>query len=195
MDDDPLQKEETMEETIISLAKAAIFVVLNQPEDFNLTQVRNNFPALNEQGAVFVTLRTLPDYELRGCIGSLTAYRPLYKDIISNAQAAALKDPRFSPLTKEELNSINIEVSILSSPKPLLYKNRDDLKAKINPLIDGVTLRQGMNRATYLPSVWEELTKFDDFFSSLCQKAGLKKDCLNAHPQLFTYQAIKYKEK
>jgi len=183
-----------MEETIIALAKAAILVALNQPNDFNLTQARSNFPLLNEEGAVFVTLRTKTDNKLRGCIGSLTAYRPLYKDIIFNAQASALKDPRFEPLKKEELSSIKIEVSLLSQPKELLYKNREDLKSKIEPLRDGVTLKQGVNRATYLPSVWEELPKFDDFFSSLCLKAGLKKNCLDMHPQLFTYQATKYKE-
>jgi len=184
-----------MEETIIALAKAAILVALNQPDDFNLTEARNTFPLLNEDTAVFVTLRTKPNNELRGCIGSLTAYQPLYKDIIFNAQASALKDPRFKPLKKEELQNINIEVSLLSAPKELIYKNREDLEKKIKPLIDGVTLREGMNRATYLPSVWEELVKFDEFFSSLCKKAGLKKDCLDNHPQLFTYQATKYKEK
>ncbi len=184
-----------MEETIIALAKAAILVALNQPDDFNLTQARNNFPLLNEQGAVFVTLRTKPNDELRGCVGSLKAHRPLYKDIIFNAQASALRDPRFKPLEKEELNSIKIEVALLSEPKALHYKDKKDLETKIEPLVDGVVLRQGMNQATYLPSVWEELPKFDDFFSSLCLKAGLKKDCLEGHPELFTYTATKYKEK
>ena len=184
-----------MEETIIALAKAAILVALNQPDDFNLTEARNNFPLLNEDAAVFVTLRTKPNDELRGCIGSLTAYRPLYKDVIFNAQASALKDPRFKPLKKEELKRISIEVSLLSAPKELGYKNKKDLEGKIKPLVHGLILRQGMNQATYLPSVWEEIPKFDEFFSSLCQKAGLKKDCLDKHPQLFTYQATKYKEK
>jgi len=184
-----------MEETIIALAKTAILVALNQPDDFNLTEARNNYPILNKEGAVFVTLRTKENDELRGCIGSLSAYRPLYKDIIFNAQASALKDPRFNPLKKEELNTIKIEVSLLSQPQPLSYKNSKDLETKIKPLIHGVTLRQGMNRATYLPSVWEELSDFNTFFGSLCQKAGLKKDCLDKHPELFTYTATKYKEK
>ncbi|MBU1668261.1 AmmeMemoRadiSam system protein A [bacterium] len=184
-----------MEETIIALAKAAILVALNQAEDFNLTQARNNFPLLNEQGAVFVTLRTLPNYELRGCIGSLTAYRPLYKDIIFNAQAAAMKDPRFLPLKKEELPNIKLEVALLSEPKDVNYSSVADLQTKIRPFHDGVVLQLGKHRATYLPSVWEELPKFDAFFSSLCLKAGLTENCLDQHPTLSTYQATKYKEK
>ena len=184
-----------MEETIIALAKTAILVALNQPDDFNLTEARNNYPILDKEGAVFVTLRSKKTDELRGCIGSLTAYRPLYKDIIFNAQASALKDSRFPPLKKEELNSLTIEVSLLSQPKALIYKNSKDVEEKIKPLIHGITLRQGMHRATYLPSVWEELKEFGIFFDSLCQKAGLKKNCLDKHPEIFTYTATKYKEK
>jgi len=184
-----------MEESIIALAKAAIFVALNQPDDFNLTQARATFPQLNEQGAVFVTLRTTPNDKLRGCIGSLTAYRPLYKDIIFNAQAAAFKDPRFKPLKKEELAFIKVEVSHLSSPKPLHYKDKKDLETKIAPFIHGVVLKEGKNQATYLPSVWEELPKFDDFFSSLCLKAGLQQNCLTSHPEILIYTATQYKEK
>lgn len=184
-----------MEETIIALAKAAILVALNQPEDFNLTQARNSFPQLNENGAVFVTLRTYPNNELRGCIGSLTAYRPLYEDIVFNAQAAAMQDPRFLPLKKEELPNIRLEVAVLSEPKELDYKDITDLKRKITPLKDGVVLKLDGHRATYLPSVWEELPTFDDFFSSLCLKAKLDGNCLEQHPTLSTYQTTKYKEK
>ena len=184
-----------MEETIIALAKTAILFALNQPTDFNLTLARQNFPRLNQQGAVFVTLRTTPTDELRGCIGSLMAHRPLYKDIILNAQASALEDTRFKPLRKEELKNITIEVSLLSKPKPINYKNREDLMKKIVPLRDGVTLTLGQHRATYLPSVWQELKGFDDFFSSLCLKAGLEKSCLNKHPSLESYKATKYSEK
>ena len=184
-----------MEETIIALAKASILVALNEPSDFNLTLARQNFSQLNEQHAVFVTLRTLPSHELRGCIGSLTAHRPLYKDIIVNARHATLNDSRFKPLTKKEFKNISIEVSILSTPKILHYKHINELKTKIAPLKDGVILSLGTHRATYLPSVWKELKEFDEFFSSLCLKANLEKECLKQHPKLQTYQATKYKEK
>lgn len=184
-----------MEEIIIALAKASILVALNKPSNFNLTLARQHFPELNKKHAVFVTLRTLPSHKLRGCIGSLIAHRPLYKDIIINARHATLDDKRFKPLTKEEFENISIEVSILSKPKIVPYKDSNELKTKIIPLRDGVILTLESHRATYLPSVWKELTTFDDFFASLCLKAQLKRSCLEQHPTLQTYQAVKYKEK
>ncbi len=91
-----------MHDIVIALAKASILVALNQAEDFDLEQALKTYPFLQENGAAFVTINTKPDNQLRGCIGSLQAYRPLYKDIISNAQSAALHDPRFPPLTARE---------------------------------------------------------------------------------------------
>jgi AmmeMemoRadiSam system protein A len=184
-----------MTDILISLAKAAILVALNQPDNFDLEQALKTFPALEKNGAVFVTLTTKPNEQLRGCIGSLQAYRPLYKDIIANAQAAALRDPRFSPLSLEELKHIKIEVSILSQPKILEYHDLKDLKNKVTPLQDGIILKYQDKQATYLPQVWEDLPQFDAFFSSLCQKANLPSNCLSQHPEISTYQVKKYKEK
>jgi len=184
-----------MNDIIIALAKAAILVTLNQPEDFDLENALKSYPALETNAAVFVTINTEPNEQLRGCIGSLEAYRPLYKDIISNAQSAAMRDSRFKPLTLEEFKHIKIEVSVLSEPKILEYFNRDDLKKKIVPFEDGVVLKQNGKHATYLPQVWEQLPKFDDFFSSLCLKANLGNNCLSKHPEISIYQVKKYKEK
>ena len=184
-----------MHEILIALAKAAILVALNQPENFDLPKALETYHELKESGAAFVTLYTKENGALRGCIGSLQAYQPLYKDIISNAQAAALRDPRFNPLTLEELDHITVEVSILSEPQTLHYSNIDDLKKKITPLKDGVILTLNKQKATYLPQVWEALPTFDDFFASLCQKAGLSRDCLLQHPNISTYQVRDYKER
>ena len=183
-----------MNDIIIALAKAAILVALNQPDDFDLEYALKTYPALEENGAAFVTINTEPNEQLRGCIGSLQAYRPLYEDIIHNAQSAALRDPRFSPLTFEEPQHIKIEVSILSEPKILAYENVEDLKSKIVPFQDGIVLKHNGKQATYLPQVWEQLPKFDDFFSSLCMKANLSNDCLSHHPEISTYRVKKYKE-
>ena len=183
-----------MNDIIIALAKAAILVALNQPEDFDLENALKNYPILEEDGAAFVTINKEPNEQLRGCIGSLQAYRPLYKDIIMNAQAAALRDPRFAPLSVEELKEISIEVSILSKPQPLQYDDIDDLKSKVVPFEDGVVLKLDGKQATYLPQVWEQLPKFDDFFSSLCMKANLGSNCLSQHPEISTYRVQKYKE-
>ncbi|MBT8343867.1 MAG: AmmeMemoRadiSam system protein A [Sulfurovum sp.] len=184
-----------MNDMIIALAKAAILVALNQTEEFDLEHALKTYPALEENGAAFVTISTEPNEQLRGCIGSLQAYQPLYKDIIHNAQAAALRDPRFPPLTLKELQHIKIEVSILSEPQPLGYDTIEDLKNKIVPFQDGIVLKLNGQHATYLPQVWEQLPKFDDFFSSLCIKANLSNDCLSKHPEISTYTVKTYKEK
>lgn len=184
-----------MHDIVIALAKAAILVALNQAEDFDLEHALRTYPFLQENGAAFVTINTKPGNQLRGCIGSLQAYRPLYKDIISNAQSAALRDPRFPPLTAKELEHISIEVSILSEPKVLIYDDLKDLKSKIIPFEHGVILKHGYHQATYLPQVWEQLPKFDDFFSNLCLKANLTQNCLSDHPEILIYTVKKYEEK
>ena len=183
-----------MNEIVIALAKAAILVALNQPDEFDLEHALKTYPMLQENGAAFVTINKEPNEQLRGCIGSLQAYRPLYKDIIMNAQAAALRDPRFLPLSLEELDQIKIEVSILSEPQVLQYDDLNDLKNKVVPFQDGIVLKLRDRQATYLPQVWEQLPQFDDFFSSLCMKANLSNDCLSQHPEISTYTVEKYKE-
>jgi AmmeMemoRadiSam system protein A len=190
-----LLEEEKMGEVMIQLAKAAIAVALGLSSSFNVDKMLEEYPELKKNGAAFVTLTEGPNDQLRGCIGSLSAYQPLYKDIIANAQSAALRDPRFKPLTLDELDKIKIEVSVLTEPKPLEYTDVADLKKKIRPGIDGVVLQLDGHRATYLPSVWEQLPDFDSFFMTLCQKAGLPGNCLEKHPTIETYQATKYKEK
>ncbi|PHS38529.1 MAG: AMMECR1 domain-containing protein [Sulfurovum sp.] len=184
-----------MNDILIGLAKAAILVALNQPENFDLEDALKTYPVLKDNGAVFVTINTEPNDQLRGCIGSLQAYRPLYKDIIFNAQSAAMRDPRFQPLSVEELQHITLEVAILSEPQVLAYHDKKDLESKIIPLQDGVVLKHQGKQATYLPHVWEDLPKFDDFFSSLCRKADLNENCLSEHPEISIYQAKEYKEK
>ena len=148
-------------------------------------------PSLAEDGASFVTLTQ--NGKLRGCIGSLNACRPLIEDIISNAKSAAFRDTRFSKLTREELHVTDIEVSILTKPELLEYRNIEDLKEKIRPNIDGIILKLNSNQATFLPQVWEELPEFESFFGHLLNKAGLPMDSFKNHPKIYTYRAIKHK--
>ncbi|NPA03398.1 MAG: AmmeMemoRadiSam system protein A [Epsilonproteobacteria bacterium] len=149
-------------------------------------------PELAKPGAVFVTINERSS--LRGCIGSLVPYRPLIDDIIQNAKAAAFQDPRFPPLTPQEFDKITIEISLLGEPKPLEYKDIEDLKRKIRPGIDGVVLKLDGKQATFLPQVWEDLKDFDQFFAHLCLKAGLPPNCLEYHPQIYVYQVEKFEE-
>lgn len=151
------------------------------------------YPQLSMKQATFVTL-TLNGH-LRGCIGSLIAHRPLIDDLISNAQSAAFRDPRFSPLTLQEFNHVKIEVSLLSEPIRLSYTDEADLKSKIHVNEDGVILQLGnIHQATFLPQVWDELNDFETFFAHLGMKAGVGSDPLVYHPDIFTYQVEKIKE-
>ena len=127
---------------------------------------------LLEPRASFVTLTK--EFELRGCIGSLSAVRPLYVDVIENAYAAAFEDDRFFAVTKEELPEIHIEVSVLTPPQTLLFSSPEDLLNKLTVGVDGVVVSLGNKSATYLPQVWDEILDKHDFMSSLCLKAGLE---------------------
>ena len=112
---------------------------------------------------------------LRGCIGSLYASQPLWKEVQENALRAAFQDPRFFPLTKNELNEIKIEVSVLSEPKKLPFKDENDLLKKINKNM-GIIIKKNFKSATFLPQVWEQLPDKKEFLEHLCLKAGLNKD-------------------
>ncbi len=178
-----------MEELL--LLKIAKDAIKSQFDNNNIDkeELLKKHPKLQEKGAVFVTLTI--DGNLRGCVGSLIAHRTLLDDIIQNAKAAAFKDSRFTPLNKEEFEKIHIEISLLSSPKKLLYETKEDLKSKIKPNIDGIILKDGFNQATFLPQVWEQLPSFELFFAHLCQKAGMSEKCLENHPEIFVYQVKK----
>ncbi|MDD3591190.1 MAG: AmmeMemoRadiSam system protein A [Sulfurovum sp.] len=182
-------------EVLLKLARAAIAEAVGVPYPLDLDGMLQANPWLKEDGACFVTL-TVGEYEmLRGCIGSIVAHRPLYEDLVHNAKAAALDDPRFPSLSKDEFEKIVIEVSILTPPQEIDYSTVDDLKTKINVGIDGVILKHdAVHQATYLPQVWEELPDFKSFFMHLCMKAGMGMECLAFHPQIFTYQVEKHKE-
>ncbi len=148
------------------------------------------YPWLAENGAVFVTLNK--HHRLRGCIGSIIAHEPLIDDLIRNARSAALHDPRFPPLRRDDLAEIEVEVSLLTPPEPVVYRDVAMLRTIIRPGVDGIILQLDGHQATYLPSVWEQLDDFDLFFASLCQKAGLPESCLESHPAIYRYQAEKW---
>lgn len=181
-----------MKQIYLEIAKRAIADALYERETLDREQLLQDYPELAEPGAVFVTLTLYGG--LRGCIGSLVAYRPLIDDLVDNARSAAFRDPRFLPLSLTEFDEIEVEVSMLSTPQHLEYSSTADLKAKIRPGVDGVVLSLSGYRATFLPQVWDDLSTFELFFSHLCQKAGLSGDCLSSHPQIETYQVEKIKE-
>jgi hypothetical protein len=178
-----------MHTTLLALARGAIKEVFDPSSSLDAQALKAQHPELLAPQATFATL-TL-NGELRGCIGTLEAYRPLVDDLIANAKAAAFEDPRFYPLSPEEFENTLLEISLLSAPQKLTYHDIADLKAQVVPGEDGIILQLGHRRATFLPQVWEQLPHFEQFFSHLCQKAGLGANCLASHPDIYRYRAQK----
>lgn len=125
---------------------------------------------LRAKGAAFVTLELHGD--LRGCIGSLKAHRALATDVAANAFAAAFKDPRFDPVTAAEAPELDIHLSVLAPPEPLPVDSEAHLLVLLKPRLDGLILELGEKRATFLPSVWDDLPKASEFVDHLKAKAG-----------------------
>ncbi|ABC32596.1 uncharacterized conserved protein [Hahella chejuensis KCTC 2396] len=135
----------------------------------------SRFPdTLRQQAASFVTV--LKKGELRGCIGVLEAIRPLVQDVSHNAYSAAFEDPRFAPLRQEEWRLCALHISVLTPPQLLSFTSEQDLICKLKAGEDGLILSWRGHRATFLPSVWEQLPDPRVFISELKRKAGLEKE-------------------
>lgn len=174
--------------TLLSIARAAIAHVLHAPH----AAVDETAAWLAEPGASFITLTQ--SGELRGCIGTLQAHRPLLIDVKSNAVSAALHDPRFLPLTLEEFVTVKVEVSLLTAPQPLVFANETDALAQLRPGIDGVVFEYGRHRSTFLPQVWESLAQPSLFLAMLKRKAGLPDDFWAEDVKLSCYTVSKWRE-
>ncbi len=131
-------------------------------------------PALRERRATFVTLRR--GEELRGCIGVLEHVRPLVEDVAHNAFAAAMRDPRFEPVSPLELGRLTVHISVLGEPEPMQFTDEADLLAQLRPHVDGLILSSRGRKSTFLPAVWESLPDPRQFLAHLKVKAGLPQD-------------------
>jgi AmmeMemoRadiSam system protein A len=158
------------------------------PLDLNQYSIK-----LRNPGATFVTLTT--SGELRGCIGSLEARRPLVEDVRYHAVAAALEDFRFPPVEAKEISSIFIEISRLTDPQIVNFKDPDELIEILRPGIDGVILMEGIHRATFLPQVWSKVPDTEIFLSMLSRKMGKPSDYWRSKTiKVFTYQVEEFHE-
>ncbi|QER41444.1 AmmeMemoRadiSam system protein A [Thermodesulfobacterium sp. TA1] len=134
-----------------------------------LIEPPEGYPALRQKSGAFVTL--LKDRHLRGCIGIIEPWYPLYQVIQEMAISAAFKDPRFPPLSKDELPLVEIEISVLS---PLKKGTIEEIEVGKH----GIYLVKDFHRGVLLPQVpveygWDKKT----FLEHVCLKAGLKPDC------------------
>jgi hypothetical protein len=156
------------------------------------TQAEPTHPSLIQPGATFVTLTQHGN--LRGCIGSLEAWRPLDTDVRANAKAAAFRDPRFNPLSREELAGTRVEISLLTPAVPITFTDETDAIHQLRPKLDGMIFECHGRRGTFLPQVWESLPEPKEFFAHLKQKAGFAPDFWSPDIKLYRYEVQKWKE-
>ena len=175
---------------LLEIARVSLVETLRgtPPED----RSSGDEPWLREPGASFVTL--CRGEELRGCVGTIEAFRPLGEDVRRNAVAAALRDTRFPPVSAEELDEIELEVTLLSPPEPMRFASEADALAQLRPGEDGLLLRWGSHRSTFLPQVWESLPQPETFLASLKRKAGLTPDFWHPGLELYRYSATHWSE-
>lgn len=175
-------------QAMLALARQAIQAHWSQGN----AQVASNLAHGDQKPGCFVTLRK--HGELRGCIGTLEQDMPLQQSIAYFARAAAFQDPRFPPLTKDELTDCVISISLLSERDPIPASNKEKLLAAITPFTDGLWLSDGYHRATFLPAVWRELPDKHDFIQHLLRKGGWPAQGWPAQMKAWRYQSIEFSE-
>lgn len=161
-------------EVLLKIARQSIFNAFSELGDNPLEEIKMSLSKsiLEDNRGIFVSLHKKG--RLRGCIGNIEPVKTIFEGIVDNARHAAFKDSRFNPMGEEELNETQIEISILTRPRKLEYQNTDDLISQLTPGVDGVIIEKGHNRATFLPQVWDQLKRTEDFLGHLCRKAGLQ---------------------
>jgi len=180
---------------LLALARAAIarrLGVRDAEASVSERPVDTSADWLQREGACFVTLTRFG--QLRGCIGSVEPDRPLGADVVDNARAAAFRDRRFLPVTLDELDDIDIEVSVLSPLTPMPVADEADAIAQLRPGVDGVVLELGDRRATFLPQVWDKVPDPAAFLAHLKTKAGLPATYWSEQIRLSRYTVAEFHE-
>lgn len=177
---------QTQQHTLLTLARRSIEHGLQQGTP--LPVPRGLDALLMQGGACFVTLTS--NDQLRGCIGSLEAHRPLAEDVCENAFASAFRDPRFPPVSAHELPDIHIEISVLTPLQPLHFDSEADLLEQVVPFEDGLVLEDHGHRGTFLPLVWEQLPDKKTFWTHLKHKAGLPANHWSNSLRCYRYHTI-----
>ena len=192
----PISLDPADGQALVALARQSIARKLEKetnPAVAAMLEEQLRRPVFDEPRGTFVTLKK--QGQLRGCIGSLAARDPLKTDVATNAVNAAFRDPRFPPLNAEELDQIAIEVSVLSTPEPLPYASGENLLKILRRGVDGVIIKKGTRRATFLPQVWDQLPSHEAFLGHLCMKAGLPENAWrDGDLEVFTYQVTYFEE-
>jgi AmmeMemoRadiSam system protein B/AmmeMemoRadiSam system protein A len=176
----PMLTEEDKKQ-LLDFARESIVHFLDKQQMLDVSDA-NLSKRLKVARAAFVTLNK--NHQLRGCIGDIFPRQPLYKSVISNAVNAAVSDPRFYPVSKDELKDITIEISALTPPK--LVGSYQDIRIGT----DGVVLKKGGYSAVFLPQVAPEQNwSRDEMLTHLSLKAGLPADAWKQGASFLVFQA------
>jgi hypothetical protein len=149
---------------------------------------------LAERRAAFVTLRLRRSGELRGCIGTLEAHKPLGEAVVHYARLAAFEDRRFEPLTRAESDIVLIDVSVLSPHVPLPVASEADAQTQLARTRPGVLLNYRGLSGVFLPQVWASLQDPREFLRHLKEKAGLPAQFWSDEIELRTFACDEYAE-
>ena len=177
---------------LVELARNSIETVFTK-KNLELGNLKEEF---SEKQGVFVTLNK--DGELRGCIGYPEPIYPLYKAVADAARAAAFNDPRFPPLSKDELKEIQIEISVLTVPQEIKAEKPEDYMNEIIIGEDGLIIRCMYGAGLLLPQVATEYNwDVKTFLEHLCVKANLPPDEWRntEENKIFKFQAQIFAEK
>jgi len=174
-------------EVEIELLKIARQTLINHLKGTSIPKTRQTSPPYSEKRGVFVTLKI--DHQLRGCIGHIIAQESLEQAVISNTINAASRDYRFMPVTAEELKSIQIEISVLTTPR--LISSLDDFVVGQH----GIILKKNRHQAVFLPQVateqgWDKATTL----SHLSRKAGLGPDAWQKDTDFYIFETQVFHE-
>ena len=180
--------KEYYSEYLLNLCRNVILSKFNKD-----TLYTGHAPVFNQLGACFVTLKK--NNNLRGCIGSIIAHQPLINDIVEHAKDAAFRDPRFNPVEQNEVDSLTIDISILSELQPMTFRDEQDLLEQIVPFRDGIIIKDKNRQAVYLPSVWEDLPDKAMFLNSLKIKAGLPPEHFSDTFEAYRFSTVYIEEK
>ena len=181
---------------LVKLARSAVenYVAKN----VKITVPEDIAKKYDEKAGVFVTLNSFRKKveELRGCIGFPMPEKILYDAVIDAAISSATSDPRFSPVTKDELDEIAIEISVLTKPELIMVEDPKQYKHKIKVGRDGLIVQWRYGSGLLLPQVaieykWDE----EQFLCETCMKAGAMPDCwLYDDTKVYRFEAIVFKE-
>jgi AmmeMemoRadiSam system protein A len=177
---------------LLELARESIAQGLRHGREQPCPRVSSWPPVFLERRSTFVTLRERGD--LRGCCGSIDAVAPLAHDVWHNAYTSAFRDPRFPPLAHCEFPALELHISVLSVPRLLPVSSEGELIDRLRIGIDGLVLQRGAARATFLPSVWDQVPDPRSFVQHLKRKVGWPPDFWAGDIEAYTYSAESFGE-